>query len=127
MRWRRPKRYESLLDRRPGVVGDLCVCRLVFFRQALAAARNSNAGRAALDHLRWADRGVAGHHRQPAGFCGGGLDLTSEITCLGWRLAGLTRVQPEARRRCAPGTVFAYNAGRFTALERPWTKHMFLK
>ena len=50
------------------------------FLRALAAARRTDAGRAALDHLRRADRRIAGHRRQRAGVFRSGLDRISQGT-----------------------------------------------
>ena len=106
----------------------LRICCLLLFCEALAAACIPNERCAALGDVWRADRRVAGHYRQLAGFCGSGLDRTSESTRPAARLGGL--IPALARANAAAlraGTVFAYNAASFSVLWRPWTKHSVLK
>jgi len=53
------------------------------------AACNPDAGRIALDNLWPADRRIACHYRQHTGFCGGSVDLASQIIHPSTRLARL--------------------------------------
>jgi len=95
---------------------DRCFRGLVFFCQAIAAARNPNAGRIAMDDIRRADRRVAGHDCQPVGFRGGRVDGFSQIVRRRTRLRRLTVEIPRGLSESIPrwpplrtGNGLAYN------------------